>query len=104
MTPLPNYSSRIGGSKSKQLDALFVLKDISAFASKTLTLYCFAAGFKLIFCFLKISKLELFNHVTKQPLNRNSHVTHSFNEIFLLFRKVPKKMCKYMRKGYPASP
>lgn len=51
MTPLPNYFSRIGGSKSKQLDALFVLKDVTAFASKTLTLYCFAAGFKLIFCF-----------------------------------------------------
>ena len=48
MTPLPNYFSRIGGSKSKQLDALF---DVTAFASKTLTLYCFAAGFKLIFCF-----------------------------------------------------
>lgn len=73
MTPLPSYSLTIGGSKSKQLDALLVLKDVTAFASKTLTLNCFAAGFKLIFCFfLKSVNLNCFimlsNNHSKETL------------------------------------
>ena len=43
--------------------------------------------------FLKISKFELFNYVTEQPINRNSLFTHSFIEIFLLLCKVSKKSC-----------
>ena len=43
--------------------------------------------------FLKISKFELFNYVTKQPFNRKSHVTHSIIKVLLLLSKVLKKKC-----------
>ena len=49
MFAFAKYSLRTGGSKSKQLDVLFLYKQVNAFVSRTLTLYCFAIGFKPIF-------------------------------------------------------